>query len=68
MPAQSFAVKEQLIENFIAGINDVDDVMTEWNGYVAEQREADLKPLLRMKTETGKKLASFWKTLSGRVK
>ena len=38
--------KKQLIENFIAGINDVDDVMTEWNGYVAEQREADLEAII----------------------
>lgn len=34
--------KKQLIENFISGINDVDDVLTEWNDYVAEQRESDL--------------------------
>ena len=39
--------KKQLIENFIAGINDVDDVMTEWNGYVAEQREADLEAIIK---------------------
>ena len=34
--------KKQLIENFIAGINDVDDVMSEWHDFVAEQRESDL--------------------------
>lgn len=39
--------KKQLIENFIAGINDVEDVMTEWNGYVAEQREADLEAIIK---------------------
>ena len=33
--------KKQLIENFIAGINAVDDVMNEWNSYVAEQRTHD---------------------------
>lgn len=39
--------KKQLIENFIAGVNDVEDVMTEWNGYVAEQREADLEAIIK---------------------
>ena len=34
--------KKQLIESFIAGINDVDDVMNEWHTFVAEQREQDL--------------------------
>ena len=31
--------KKQLIENFISGINDVDDVMDEWHSYVAKQRK-----------------------------
>lgn len=39
--------KKQLIETFIAGINDVDDVMIEWNGFVAEQREQDLVALIQ---------------------
>lgn len=39
--------KKQLIETFIAGINDVDDVMTEWNGFVAQQRENDLVALIQ---------------------
>ncbi|MCH5340741.1 MAG: type I restriction endonuclease subunit R [Acetatifactor sp.] len=34
--------KKQLIENFISGINDVDDVMAEWHGYVAKEREREL--------------------------
>lgn len=34
--------KKQLIETFIAGINDVDDVMLEWRGYVAEEKEKEL--------------------------
>jgi type I restriction enzyme R subunit len=38
--------KKQLIENFISGINDVDDVMTEWHDYVAEQRESDLVTII----------------------
>lgn len=39
--------KKQLIETFIAGINDVDDVMNEWNGFVAQQREQDLVALIQ---------------------
>ena len=39
--------KKQLIEAFIAGVNDVDDVMNEWNGYVAEQRENDLAAIIK---------------------
>ena len=31
--------KKALIENFIAGINDVEDVMAEWREFVVEQRE-----------------------------
>lgn len=38
--------KKQLIENFIAGINDVDDVMSEWHDYVVDQRERDLQEII----------------------
>ena len=38
--------KKVLIENFIAGINEVDDVMLEWNDFVATQREEDLQALI----------------------
>ena len=34
--------KKQLIESFIAGINEVDDVLIEWQDYVVQQREKDL--------------------------
>ena len=34
--------KKQLIETFITGINDVDDVMNEWHEFVVEQRDHDL--------------------------
>ena len=39
--------KKALIENFIAGINDVDDVMAGWNSYVAEERERELAQLIQ---------------------
>ncbi len=31
--------KKKLIENFIAGINDIDDVGIEWYKFVVEQKE-----------------------------
>ena len=39
--------KKQLIETFIAGINDVDDVMEEWHGFVAEEREKELTEIIQ---------------------
>lgn len=38
--------KKQLIETFIAGINDIDDLMNEWNSYVVRQREHDLEAII----------------------
>ena len=32
--------KKELIDTFIAGINDVDDVLTEWRSFIAEEKEA----------------------------
>lgn len=39
--------KKALIENFIAGINDVDDIMAEWHEFVAEQREQELVSIIQ---------------------
>ena len=39
--------KKALIETFIAGINDVEDVMTEWRDYVAEKREEELVQIIK---------------------
>ena len=39
--------KKDLIETFIAGINDVDDVMIEWHDYVAEERECQLVQIIQ---------------------
>ena len=38
--------KKDLIENFIAGINEVDDILDEWHSYVAEEREKALVSLI----------------------
>ncbi|WP_288886470.1 type I restriction endonuclease subunit R [uncultured Eubacterium sp.] len=39
--------KKQLIESFIAGINEVDDVLIEWQDYVVQQREYDLEVIIK---------------------
>ena len=38
--------KKALIESFIDGINDMDDVISEWHDFVLEMREKDLKVLI----------------------
>ena len=38
--------KKQLIETFIDGINDVDDVMIEWRSFVAEEKERQLTAII----------------------
>ena len=57
--------KKQLIENFIAGINDVDDMMIEWNRFVAEEREKELTQIIReeklREEETRKFLANAFR-------
>ena len=50
--------KKQLIENFIDSVNDVHDVVGEWQGYVAEQCEHDMQAIIaeeRLKPEHTKK-------------
>ena len=39
--------KKDLIESFIAGVNDVDDVMAEWQSFVARQREKELVEIIQ---------------------
>lgn len=39
--------KRELIETFIAGINDVEDVMNGWHEYVAEKRERELVQIIQ---------------------
>lgn len=38
--------KKQLIENFIAGINESDDIMSEWYDFVAKEREKELVKII----------------------
>ena len=57
--------KKQLIETFIAGVNDVDDVMAEWNTFVSEQREKELAKIIQeeklKEPETRKYLANAFR-------
>lgn len=39
--------KKALIETFISGINDMDDVMIEWQNFIVMQREKDLCTLIK---------------------
>lgn len=39
--------KKALIESFIAGINEVDDVMLEWRAFVAEEKERQLSAIIK---------------------
>lgn len=39
--------KKDLIESFIAGVNDVDDVMAEWQSFVTQQREKELVDIIQ---------------------
>lgn len=39
--------KKALIERFIAGVNDVDDVMVEWQAYVAKEKERQLAQIIQ---------------------
>lgn len=50
--------KKALIETFIAGINEVEDVMAEWHDYVVAKREEDLENIIkeeRLKPEETRK-------------
>ena len=39
--------KKDLIETFIAGINEVDDVLAGWHGFVKDEREKELQEIIR---------------------
>lgn len=50
--------KKALIENFIAGINEVDDVIAEWHEYVAREKEKELARIIeeeKLKQEEARK-------------
>ena len=54
--------KKALIETFIAGINDVDDVMLEWKDFVAKQKELELQTIItemQLKEEETRKFMEY---------
>ncbi len=57
--------KKHLIETFIAKVNDMDDIVTGWQDFVAEQRETDLKAIIKeedlKKAETRKFLENAFR-------
>lgn len=62
--------KKQLIENFISGINEVDDVLAEWRGYIAEEKEKELQSIItseKLKEEETRKFIEQ-ALLAGEVK
>ena len=51
--------KKDLIETFIAGINDVSDVLLEWKAFVIQQKENDLETIIKeenLKPEVTRKI------------
>ena len=53
--------KKQLIEDFITSMNEMEDVMSEWNSFVKEERETELNTLIteeRLKPEETRKYLS----------
>ena len=55
--------KKALIETFIAGINDVSDVMLEWRTFVAEEKERQLVTIIQEENLKGRPVA-LWTALS----
>jgi type I restriction enzyme R subunit len=54
--------KKALIENFIAGINDVEDVMIEWRQFVVQQKELELSTIIaeeNLKPEETRKFIDY---------
>ena len=39
--------KKDLINSFIAGLNDIDDIMIEWNNFVSKKREEELDAIIQ---------------------
>lgn len=51
--------KKKLIASFIAGINDVDDVLSEWHDYVAKKSEEDLQIIITEEKLKSKETRKF---------
>ena len=51
--------KKALIQNFIAGINDVDDVLLEWKDFVAKKKEEELESIIEEEKLNDKETRKF---------
>ena len=51
--------KKQLIQTFIDGINDVDDIMTEWHIFVAKEKERELVQIIKEENLNEKETRKF---------
>ena len=54
--------KKALIQNFIAGINDVDDVLLEWKEFVAKEKEKELASIIsqeRLNEEAARRFVEY---------
>ena len=53
--------KKKLIETFVAGVNDIDDIIAEWRSFVAEEKEKELLRIIQeenLKEEETRKFIS----------
>ena len=51
--------KKKLIETFIAGINEIDDIILEWREFVAKEREKELEHLIQEERLKDKETREF---------
>ena len=51
--------KKALIENFISGINEVEDVLSEWTAFVAEEKERELVHIINYENLNEKATRAF---------
>ena len=62
--------KKELIDTFIAGINDIDDIMSEWHKFIAEAKEQQLMHIITEENLKEKETRKFLESclLNGEVK
>lgn len=62
--------KKELIDTFIAGINDIDDIMSEWHKFIAEAKEQQLMQIITEENLKEKQTRKFLESclLNGEVK
>ena len=62
--------KKELIDTFIAGINDIDDIMSEWHKFIAEAKEQQLMQIIIEENLKEKETRKFLESclLNGEVK